>query len=76
MKYVICKNGDTVKGKTTVTLEKKGTVVVIKNVAADICDTCGEYYLDEKTTAYVLKKASEAYKKGTEIEVINMKKTA
>jgi len=76
MKCVICKNGETVKGKTTVTLEKSGSVVVIKGVSANICNNCGEYYLDEKTTAEIMQKADEAYKKGAEIEVINLKKSA
>lgn len=76
MQCVICKNGETTKGKATVTLEKDGSVVVIKGVSANICNNCGEYYLDDKTTDEVLQKANEAYRKGAEIEVINMKKTA
>ena len=76
MKCVICKNGETAEGKATVTLERGGSIIVIKGVAASICNNCGEYYLDTKTTHEVLHKANEAYKKGAEIEVINMKKTA
>ncbi len=76
MKCVICKNGETKRGMTTVTLDRKGSIVVIKGVAAGICNNCGEYYLDEKTTKEVLQKANEAYKKGAEIEVINIKRSA
>lgn len=76
MNCVICKNGETSEGKTTVTLEKQGSIVVIKGVSADICNNCGEYYLDDETAGEVLQKANEAYKKGAEIEVINMKRTA
>ena len=76
MKCVICKNGETTKGKTTVTLERGGSIVVIKGVSAGICNNCGEYYLDQKTTKEVLQKANEAYIKGAEIEVINIKKSA
>ena len=76
MNCVICKNGETSKGKTTVTLERGGSIVVIKGVSAEICNNCGEYYLDDKTTGEVLQKANDAVKKGAEIEVINMKKTA
>ncbi|MEI6677698.1 MAG: hypothetical protein WCL21_03765 [Mariniphaga sp.] len=32
MKCAICKNGETAKGKITVTLEKSGSIVVIKGV--------------------------------------------
>jgi len=76
MKCVICKNGETTNGKATVTLERGESIVVIKGVVASICNNCGEYYLDQETTKEVLQKANEAYKKGAEIEVINMRKTA
>ena len=76
MKCVICKNGETSEGKAIVTLERAGSIIVIKGVAANICNNCGEYYLDQKTTKEVLEKANDAYKKGAEIEVINMKRTA
>ena len=75
MKCVICKNGETSKGKTTVTIERGGTIVVIKGVSAGICNNCGEYYLDQKTMEEILQKANEAYQKGAEIEVINIKKS-
>jgi len=48
---VICKNGETIKGKMTVTLEKNGSIVLIKGVSANICNNCGECYLNKKTTA-------------------------
>jgi len=76
MKCVICKNGETIKGKTIVALERDGSIIIIKGVDASICNNCGEYYLDQKTTKEVLQKADEACKNGAEIEVINMKKTA
>ena len=76
MKCVICKNGETTKGKATVTLERGESIIVIKGVVASICNNCGEYYLDKETTKEVLQKANEAYKKGAEIEVINMRKSA
>jgi len=76
MKCVICKNGETTKGKATVTLERGESIVVIKGVDASICNNCGEYYLDQETTKEVLQKANEAYGKGAEVEVINMKKSA
>jgi YgiT-type zinc finger domain-containing protein len=69
-------NGETSNGKATVTFERGESIVVIKGVVASICDNCGEYYLDQETTEEVLQKANDAYKKGAEIEVINMRKTA
>ncbi|MCF7804627.1 MAG: type II toxin-antitoxin system MqsA family antitoxin [Candidatus Marinimicrobia bacterium] len=63
------KEGDTEWGKTTVTLERKGTVIVLRNVPAQICDNCGEFYLDDETTEQVLNHAERAIGHGTEVEV-------
>lgn len=72
MECIICKNGTTEHGKVTVTLERGGSIIAIKEVPADICNNCGEYYLSEEMTKEVLKKAEDAFKKGVEIEVIKM----
>jgi YgiT-type zinc finger domain-containing protein len=76
MECVICKNGKTKKGKVTVTLDRNGSIIVVKDVPAQVCQNCGEYYLDNKTTAEILKRAEQAVEKGAEIEVIKMGKVA
>jgi YgiT-type zinc finger domain-containing protein len=76
MKCVICKNGTTRKGKVTVTLERDQSIIAIKEVPAQVCQNCGEYYLDPEMTKEVLKRADQAVKKGVEIEVIRMNKVA
>jgi len=53
MKCAICKTGQTHSGITTVTLQRANTVVVIRDVPAEICDNCGEYYLSEPTAKRV-----------------------
>ncbi len=70
MKCQLCKNGTTEKGSVTVTLERGSTVVLIKNVPAEICENCGEYYLDEKTTYNILAKAEIAAKNNAEVEIL------
>lgn len=47
MKCVICKTGHTHPGTATVTLQRDNSVVVIRDVPAEICEDCGEYYLTE-----------------------------
>ena len=47
MKCVICKTGETAPGKVTVTLQRDEATVLIKDVLAEVCDNCGEYYLTE-----------------------------
>lgn len=76
MECVICKNGMITDGEVTVTLEREGTVIVIKDVPAQVCQNCGEYFLNETMTIEVLAKAESAVQKGVEFEVINMNKVA
>ncbi len=66
----------TQNGTATVTLERNGSVIVIKNVPAEVCQNCGEYYLSEEMTREVLNRANEAAEKGVEVEVIKMDQVA
>ena len=70
MKCTICKQGETRPGKATVVLERGQTTVVIKDVPADICENCGEYYLTEEVTAKVMAMAEDAVLHNAEIEVL------
>ena len=70
MKCVICKAGTTEPGFVTVTLQRGGTTVIFKEVPADICKNCGEYYLSEEITGKLLEREEEAVKKGTEVEIL------
>jgi YgiT-type zinc finger domain-containing protein len=70
MKCVICKHGELKPGETTVTLQRGGTVIVLKAVPADICDNCGEYYLSEEVTGKVLERLETALRNGAEVEVV------
>lgn len=69
MKCVICKYGETAPGKVTVTLEDDGTIVVIKEVPARVCQTCGEEYVDEKIASRLLHIAEESSRAGVQINV-------
>lgn len=70
MNCVICKTGETSAGTATVTLQRGATTVVIKEVPADVCDDCGEYYLSAEMTDGVLAIAEAAASKGVEVEVL------
>jgi YgiT-type zinc finger domain-containing protein len=69
MKCVICKQGETRPGKTTVTLERNGLTIVIKNVPAQVCVNCGEEYVDDKTASCLLKTAEEATRAGVQVDI-------
>ena len=70
MKCVICKNGATSLGRVTVSLQRGDSSIIIKNVPAEVCENCGEYYLDEKTTDCILQQAEDAVRKGAEVEIL------
>lgn len=70
MKCLICKHGDTSPGKVTVTLQRENTTVIIKEVPADVCENCGEYYLNEQVTENIMRLAEEAVKHHAEVEVL------
>jgi len=72
MKCVICKSGTMKEGLVTVTLEKNGSIILIKEVPAHICDVCSHYYLDELTAREVLKRGQEGLLKGAELEVLKL----
>ena len=69
MNCVICKYGESTPGHVNVTLERNGSIVIIKGVPADICNNCGEYYLSQEVTEKVMNQAEESAKRGTEVEI-------
>ena len=69
MKCVVCKTGDTRPGKTTVTLERGGSTLVFKGVPAEVCDNCGEAYLDESISGQLLRLTDEACRLGVKVDV-------
>lgn len=69
MTCLICKKGQAVKGKTTVTLDREGLTLVVKGVPAKICDNCGEEYLDATITKQLLKEADQALRNGIQVDV-------
>ena len=69
MKCVICKQGETFPGTTTVTLDRAGATLVFKNVPAEVCANCGEAYVDETASERLLQIADEAARTGILVDV-------
>jgi YgiT-type zinc finger domain-containing protein len=69
MKCVVCRKGETKSGTVSVTLERGDTTIVMKSVPAEVCETCGEQYVDEKTTQQLLAEAERAARSGVQLEV-------
>ena len=70
MNCVICKHGDTAPGKVTVTLQREETIIVFKEVPAEVCQNCGHYYLSEPVTENLLSRAKAAVKNGAELVIL------
>ena len=70
MKCVICKHGSTAVGMVSVTLTRGKTIVVFKEVPAQVCPNCGEYYLDSDVSKKLMERASMAVDSGTEVEIV------
>lgn len=70
MQCVLCKHRTTHLGNVTVTLERDSCIVIIKDVPADICENCGEYYLSQSITAAVLSRAEQSIDRQSEVEIL------
>ena len=55
-----CNRGTLEYGTTTASVDAEGTTVVIRNVPAEICDSCGEGYFAPLTTDRLLELAEAA----------------
>ncbi len=71
MKCAICKHGETETGHATVTLERDALTLVVKNVPARVCSTCGEEYIDEQTTRKLFSTLDEVSKSGALVDIRN-----
>ncbi len=69
MKCPLCKQGETSAGTSSVTLQRGGLTLVVKDVPAQVCDNCGEAYVDEQAAAQLLEEAAAEARAGTEINV-------
>lgn len=70
MKCVICRMGQTRPGTVTVTLQRGDCTIVFRDVPADVCENCGEYYLDESVAERLLDKAEQACQSGAEVGIL------
>jgi YgiT-type zinc finger domain-containing protein len=70
MNCVVCKHGETHPGQVTVTLQRGDTTVILKQVPAEVCENCGEYYLSDTVTGQVMNRAEAAVKSGAEVEIL------
>jgi len=69
MRCVVCKLGETLPGKTTVTLDRGQMTLVFKGVPAEICQNCGEAYVSGELGSQLLATAEQASSLGVQVDV-------
>ena len=65
----ICRSGNTPPGFASVTLERDSTTLLFKDVPAQVCENCGEEFIDETTSASLLSTAETAVSEGAQVEL-------
>ena len=70
MNCSLCK-GNLKLGQVNHIVDLKGYIIIIKNVPANICKQCGEYYLDTKTAIKLESIIEEVKKNKAEVLIIN-----
>jgi len=66
---LICRQAETVNGQTSVHFERGELRLVVNNVPARVCPSCGEAYVDEDVALQLLQEAEEMSDAG-ELEVV------
>jgi hypothetical protein len=75
MNCPICKHGETIRSTATIALDRVdpasgvSVTIVFRGVPAEVCDNCGEQFVDEPTTREVLRQADHAVRSGVQLEV-------
>jgi YgiT-type zinc finger domain-containing protein len=65
----MCKRGETKPGVTSVLLTRDDFTLVIRDVPADICEICGEDYIDSKVAKNLYHLAEKMQHQGTLLDV-------
>jgi YgiT-type zinc finger domain-containing protein len=73
MECVICKTGKTEEGLSTAMFEQDGSIVVVKDIPAQVCAQCGEAYFSNQMSKLLYARVQKALESGTELEVIRMR---
>lgn len=70
MECFVCK-GSTEKALVNYLLDLNNTIIIIKNVPANVCTTCGERYFDDDVMENLEKIINELKSLTTEMSIVN-----
>ncbi len=69
MKCVVCRHGETAPATATVTIQRDAMTLVVRGVPAQVCENCGEEYVDEGEASNIVALADSAAERGARVEV-------
>lgn len=69
MKCLICRQAELVDGFTSVTLERDEIKLVVNDVPARVCPSCGEAYVGEEAAVELLRSAERMSETGMRDQV-------
>ena len=69
MKCFVCRFGEIAPGTTTFSLNLKSMALVVKEVPAEVCDSCGEGYFDQSVSERLDEIVNQAEESGVEFMV-------
>ena len=69
MKCAMCKRGETKPGVTSVLLTRDDFTLVMRDVPAEICQICGEDYIDSNVAKNMYHLAGKIQQQGTLLDV-------
>jgi len=71
MNCSICRTEGLAEGQVTLTFEREGTTIVVKDVPGLVCPNCGEEHVSEEIASHALKAAERVAASGSEVEVLH-----
>ena len=66
----MCKSGETKPGKATESFTRGETIVIVKDIPAQVCSQCGEPYFDGDVAKVIEQLVNDAVRKGAEVEIL------
>lgn len=59
-------------GRVSHAVDLGTTVAMVRNVEAEVCDQCGEPWLEDATVAHLERIVDDARRRGAEAEVVSL----
>ena len=64
MNCIICRQADTIHSRTSITFERDEFKLIINNIPAYVCPSCGEAIVDEDVALHLISKAEDSFAQG------------